>query len=247
MNIDAQTIDRIVAGVLKQLSAKGNGAPAVLATETRRQGDGAEHSISREAAPSGAGNGVVAINASVITADVLPGGVNNETRVIVPLRAIVTPAAWDAASERGLEIIRDNAGLAAPFTDAADNELRTAAARLLIVVRHTDAVGRLAEDLRGRWRREPVDCPDDAAALAISGICRGDASMAMIFAEQAHRAACLANRNERVKAAAIRDAVDVPIVRRQLRANVWCLDPTGRGWFELRRLLQAIEAEETRR
>jgi hypothetical protein len=56
-----------------------------------------------------------------------------------------------------------------------------------------------------------------------------------------HRAACLANRNAAVKAVAVRDASDVRQVRKQLRANVWCVDPENKRWFELRNLMRAIE------
>jgi hypothetical protein len=45
-----------------------------------------------------------------------------------------------------------------------------------------------------------------------------------------------------VKAVAIRDAAEVHAVKRQLRANVWCLDPSGRTYFELRNVLKAIAA-----
>ena len=65
--------------------------------------------------------------------------------------------------------------------------------------------------------------------------------MVIIFAEQTHRAACLANRHERVKAVAIQSAQEVKQIRRQLRANVWCLDPGARSFFELKTLLQQIE------
>src|SRR5690606_12225821 len=110
----------------------------------------------------------------------------------------------------------------------------------LIVVHSTDAVERVWEDIRNSWRRELLGCPDDAATQAISAICRGETSTVAILATQTHRAACLANRNEQVKAVAIRDAGDVRTIRKQLRTNVWCLDPTGRSWFELRTLLRAI-------
>jgi hypothetical protein len=62
----------------------------------------------------------------------------------------------------------------------------------------------------------------------------------VILAEQTHRAACLANRHERVKAVAVRDAGEMRAIRKQLRANTWCIDPSGRSWFELRSRLKSI-------
>ena len=110
----------------------------------------------------------------------------------------------------------------------------------MIIVQNTDAIDRLWNDLSSTWRRELLGCPDDAAKLATSAVCRGETSTIVIFAEQAHRAACLANRNDRVKAVAIHDAGEVRTIKNQLRANVWCLNPTDRTWFQLKNLLRAI-------
>ena len=88
-----------------------------------------------------------------------------------------------------------------------------------------------------------VACPDDAAKLAIAELSRGGASQAVILAEQTFRAACLANRNDKVKAAAIESAVDIKSARQQIRVNTWCLDPGDKSWFELRNVFRAIEAK----
>lgn len=228
MNLDSATIDRIVAGVLDQLAGGGDGAPADFTAETRRHGGSAES---------------VALKESVVTAEVLLGHVSGTSQVVVSERGIITPAAWDAARERGVEIVR--ASVASTSSEARSSERHTSEATTsslpqLIVVKHTDAVDRLWEDLRGHWRRELLGCPDEAAALATSAICRGETSTVAILATQPHRAACLANRNETIKAVAIQDVGDVRSIRKQLRANVWCLDPSGRSWFELRNLLRSI-------
>ena len=170
------------------------------------------------------------------------------SRIAVAERAIVTPAAWDVARERGVKIVRSGGcfgehRFASHLKCAAKRDDTASATSLLIVVRNTDAIDRLWDDVRGPWRRELLGCPDDASAQAISALCRGDASCIVIFAAQAHRAACLANRNERVKAVVVGDAGDVRSVRSQLRANVWCVDPADRSWFELRNLIRAISAQ----
>lgn len=230
MNIDSTTIDRIVAGVLHQLAGGGDDAPSGITAETRSGGGRAEK---------------VSITENVVTAEVLLAHANGDARVAVRDKAIVTPAAWDAARERGVEIVRVSASAAArrDAKRVPDNGQRGAATNglpQLIVVHSTDVVERVWEEIRGGWQRELLSCPDDAAAQAISAICRGETSTVAILATQTHRAACLANRNEKVKAVAIRDAGDVRTIRKQLRANVWCLDPAGRSWFELRTLLRAI-------
>lgn len=231
MNIDSSTIERIVAGVLKQLAGGGESAPrgpAAGTAEVPRRRGRAEN---------------VSITENVVTAQVLLAHANKDARIAVRDRAIITPAAWDAARERGVEIVRASAAEHSDAKRVPANGHREAAKTTvpqLIVVQSTDAVERLWEDIRGGWRRELQGCPDDAAAQAISAICRGETSTAVILTTQTHRAACLANRNEKVKAVAVGDAGDVRTIRKQLRANVWCLDPSERSWFELRTLLRAI-------
>ena len=233
MNSDTAIIDRIVAGVLTQLAADGRG----VTTETRRQGE----DVGNDLAPSGARGHRTFISANVVTAEIVNESISNGNPLVVGDRAIVTPAAWDIAREKGIEITRADSGLAAHLKCAAKPESTSVATLpLMIVVRNTDSVDRLWDNMRTAWRRELLGCPDDAASLATSAVCRGESSTVVILAEQIHRAACLANRKEKVKAVAISDASDVRTVKKQLRANVWCLDPSNRSWFELRNTLRAI-------
>lgn len=243
MNVDVQTIDRIVAGVLHQLGADGDHAPAGFTSETRRHGGGAEHPDSREASPKAGEGDSIVITANIVTANILEE-VQGESGVSVSQRAIITPAAWDIARERGIAITRGENSHATPVKFAAEHVEKCAGSPLLVGVRHTDAVGRLWDDLQETWQRELVGCPDDAVSLAISAICRGETSVVVILAEEVHRAACLANRNERIKAVAVRDAGEVKSVRSEMGANVWCIDPRGRSWFELRNLFRAVDPQE---
>ncbi len=236
MQIDTSIIDRIVAGVLTQLGTGGEGARGHVTAETQRRGGSAEG---------------VAIDANVVTADVLLECMKGESRILVTERAIVTPAAWDAARERGVEIIKQSPRVT-PRGSATQRDpdhrlngeshgaLPVGLELLLIVVRGTNAVEQLGGDLAATWRRELNSNPDEAASCAISAICRGEASTIVIFVEQTHQTACLANRNEQVQAVAIVDPGDVRRVHSQFKANVWCVDPTGRSWFELRNLVRAI-------
>ncbi len=240
MNTDTHTIDRIVAGVLNQLSADGNGVRGDVTTE----GD-----VSREATPIATERESTVINEHVITADVLLDALNDgASRIVVAERAIVTPAAGDVARERGVEIVRSGdrfpeRRFAAHLKCTSKQDAVAAMPLRLIVVRSTDAVDRLCENLHPKWERELLGCPDDAAAFAISAVCRGDAAAVVILAEQAHRVACLSNRNESINAVAVSEIGGIRNIKQQLRANVWCVDPTGRSWFELRNLLRAIGAQ----
>lgn len=241
MTVESPLIDRIVAGVLQQLAADADVAPGNAAAEPPQTERRSDPSISPPVPRSTGEGSVSSISATLVTADVLAAALNGSTRVVVPARAIVTPAAWDAARERRVEIVRGDVALAARVKVTSEKTPRPAASHsLLVVVRSTAAVEQLWDELQANWRRELLSCPDDAAALATSALCRGDASTIVILAEQTHRAACLANRNEQVKAVAIQNTGEIRTIRKHLRANVWCIDPTGRSWFELRNTLRAI-------
>lgn len=232
MSLSAAAIDRIVANVLNRIDTTATSDPARTLITTPIAAT----------IPSSASTKQVSLNAAVITAseiDLIPAN----SVVIVQSRAIVTPAAWDAIKQRRVQLQRETArdhsaaGSAATSTYDPSGEIRP----LLIVVRNDKVVEQIWAGLTGSWRRELSGCPDDAARLAISEICRGAAPTAVILAEQSYRAACLANRHEQVKAAVVHDVREIQRVRQQIRANVWCIDPVGRSYFELKNVFQQIQ------
>jgi hypothetical protein len=245
VSLDAAVVDQIVAGVLGQLGRSDAAQLSNVTTEARRHGD--EEGARVESPETRAG--VAEIAEKVVTAEVLQAAVERARAVLVQAKAIVTPAARDAAKELGVEIRRMERGgstkvAAAPHGSAPSTNPPThhspLTTHLLLIVQNTAAIDHLWEQLRGSWRRDLLGCPDDAAKLATGELSRGGAATVVILAEQTHRAACLANRGEQVKAASVRTVQDVKTVRQQLRANTWCIDPAGLSWFELKRLFDAV-------
>ena len=221
MGVSPNTIDRIVANVLSQLNANNQQAP-VEKTETGI----ASNKVDK-----------VQIFTSVITADLLER-IESGSVVQVAEKAIITPAAADVIRELKLTVNRGSQQ--SPDAKAIETTQRVEKSGLSVaIVRHTAAVKQALDEI-GTFKKELLGCPDDAAKFAISEVCRGSAGTVLIFAEQTYRATCLANRNSRVKAVAVGDPGDVKTVRKQLRANVWCLDPGDRSYFELRNVLKAI-------
>ena len=84
--------------------------------------------------------------------------------------------------------------------------------------------------------------PAEAAAQAISALCRAEAQQIVVFTEQPELVACLANRNDRVRAAAAADTKSVERVRHQLQANLLALDPATKTVHELKSVLKAFRA-----
>lgn len=247
MQTDAALIDQIVAGVLGQLGRSEAAPRSKITTEARRHGEGARDE------ERGTSEGVAEISEKVVTAEVLQAAVDRARAVLVQAKAIVTPAARDVAKELGVEIRRaqrnhethgktrkTEGGRTTEPLNAQPSTLDASTTPLLLIVQNTAAIDHLWEQLRGAWRREFLGCPDDAAKLAIGELSRGGAATVVILAEQTYRAACLVNRGEKVKAASVRTVQDVKTVRQQLRANTWCIDPTGLSWFELKRLFDSL-------
>ncbi|MBX3443917.1 MAG: hypothetical protein KF774_16030 [Planctomyces sp.] len=169
----------------------------------------------------------------VITAEVvsqIPGGA---TQLVISPRAVVTPAALDLVRSRKLTIRRE--------TPAPAGSPAPAARRLAIVVSGSPVLDRVLLDRTSGWRRELLGCPDDAATLAIRELSRGEVDAVLIFTSKPFRAACRANRNAQVRAVAVSGIEDLKAAVGELRVNAACVDPTGRGDFEIRRWLRTAD------
>lgn len=237
MNLDSAIIDDIVARVLRQLRTSACG-PSIK--------DASNPLVSSEKSSNGTGPSATVDHPTivpnrVITAETIQDHANGGGTMHVEQKAIVTPAAWDAVRDRGITIVRGPVGPEAPsgVRSLADSSSTKALTTRLLIVRYTDVVARLIDDLPSGWKHERLGDPNEAATAAIGAICQGEARHVIILAEQRHRAACLANRNEQVKAVAMSDAGDIRNVKMSMQPNVWCIDPTGCSWFELRRMIEA--------
>jgi len=229
MTVDSSLVDRIVHGVLQQLGKSVPAArPALVAS--------APAPIAAAPASALKASQDHRLAQPVITASLIEEQVpRTASAVVVTPRAVITPAALDVVRARKIVIRRETAP--APQTPAVSP-------LLAVVVRNTPAVERLAR--QKAWRRELLGCPDDAAKLAISSVTRGDASGVLIFATQNHRAACFANRNAAVKAAAVSSYDGLRAALEQLRLNVLCIDPTSLSDFELTRMVDLFQAKSAR-
>jgi hypothetical protein len=214
MNFTPETVELIVQRVLEHLGTPAPGAPAADAPAS--------------AAPQG-----FRISAQVVTQALLAESVNGSTTVRIGPKAIVTPSALDFVRQRGIEIVRESAVAIA----------KTAVRRQVIVTTSHSNIAPAVESLK----QYGIVCdlrisgrPAEAAAQAISAVCRGDAEKVVVFTAEPELVACLANRNERIRAAAIGDAAALERTQRELKPNVLSLDPSNKSVHELRTLLKAF-------
>jgi hypothetical protein len=214
MNFTPETVELIVQRVLEHLGTPAPGMPRATALPNP--------------APQG-----FRISAQVVTQAVLAESVNGSTTVRIGPKAIVTPSAHDFVRQRGIEIVRES----------AEAILRTAVRWQVIVTTSHPHIAPAVDGLQ----QYGIKCdlrlsglPAEAAAQATSAICRGDADKVVVITAEPELVACLANRNERIRAAAIGDAGALARTQRELKPNVLAIDPSNRGAFELRTLLRAF-------
>ena len=240
--LDSTAVDQIVANVLRQLSAAGGGA-----AKGSDKGQGTSAKAGRETAPLLSLNpqpstlnvppSSISLTEKVITGDLLAEKAAGATQIVIPDKAILTPTAHDFLKVTKAQLIRASA--AEPKSGAVKSDSAMSSWKL-ITVTSTPAVARLSSELGAGWSREILGCPDDAASLAISAICRGESGGVVILSKQHFRAACRANRNDKVRAVPVTCPAEVKAAREQLRLNVIAIDPTGRSYFELKNTIAAF-------
>ena len=211
MNDERELIDRIVIEVLERLSTS---ARTVRPDYPNPHGSEAT------------------LNDAVVTAEVLAERVNGATKILIGAKSVITPSAWDLIRSRKIKVERvssQNSGKRPVSSEESFSSLR------LIVVDSTSAIEQITGDVVSS------DCPDDAAELAAETIRERTGETAVVFAVWSHRVAMLANRHDKVQAAVIDNASQVRPVTKQIRPNVWCIDPRTISYFELRNLLSAIK------
>ena len=238
--LDNATVDQIVANVLKQLSAAGTAAAGGSAVSSQRSAV-SQQSVGLAFLPASAASHlsplVTHLSEKVITGDLLTTKATGASQIIISDKAILTPTAHDFLKVSKAQLIRASADGAKAGAVKSDS---TISSWTLITVTSTPAVARVIGELGVGWSKELLGCPDDAATLAISAICRGESGGVVILSKQHFRAACRANRNDKIRAVPVSDPADVKSAREQLRLNVIAIDPTNRSYFELKNTIAAF-------
>jgi len=223
MNFTPEQVDLIVQRVMAQLG------PGVVAASASPGSVGASSPIlaAQVADP--------VVTDRVITGALLVEKVNGSNQVRIAPEAILTPSARDFVKQRGIRIIRE-----------------TAAARLSAVVRWqvivTKANPNIAAALESLSQSGVAAdvklsaLPAEAAAEASSALCRGEAAQVVVLTDQPELVACLANRNEKIRAAAAANVAAVNRVRVSMQANLIAIDPGSCNAHELKAVLKAFKA-----
>lgn len=214
MQFSEELVNQVVANVLSTLS---------------RQGQVAQHTGT---APSDAS---VVLTDKVITADLLAAKVKGKAAVGIAAGAILTPTAKDYLRQNQISVHRASTSAA---STKQGSKWRT------IVLTHSSAVENALTDLEqqtgARWSQELSTSLTDSVKDAISSLCRADAAGVVLFASAAEKAACLANRNQKVRAAAVQDVNHLRDVISQMGPNLICVNPKQKSFIELRNLIKTF-------
>jgi len=220
MSQDDPLLEQIVSSVLAQLAARtdtGASEPAELLDCTKRSQQ--------------TQNQPVVLSEPVITEAVLKERLGKARNLTIARRAVVTPSAVDYLKTQNITWSRE--------TDQGEREI-SSNGWLTIGVEATPAVRRLVQDIErssGKGgRTEQSGSVEGAVSVAVSALCRDRTERVIVFAEAAEWVACLANRNERIRAAVVDSQSHIDRLRTSLAPNLWIINPAGRTDGALRDL-----------
>ena len=183
------------------------------------------------AEPKTQNGSAVSFSNRVITGDLLSENVNGHGVVQIAPKAILTPSAQDWLRSSKVEVVRD------------ETKTKTAGSARWLAVVHSggEAVSSVLDDATRSvsLETETVESAADAARRATLDLRSGDAHGVVAFSAEADTVACLANREACSRAAAVRSVADVRRVQCSMGCNLFAVDGSGLGFFELRNILKS--------
>jgi hypothetical protein len=182
-------------------------------------------------ANSASTNGQLTLNARVITTALLAGRIDGIKRIVVPPRAVITPAVRDLLRKKQITLVA--ATESAPNTQAG-------AELLVAVVDPAGQFGHALSAIGSEWngaQRWDGDCVIRAVREVTRAVVQRDAA-GIILTRQPSLALCQSNRRASVRAAWGTSVAAVKEALQSIGANVLVVDPTLHGVPELRGILR---------
>ncbi len=227
-------IERIVREVIAEMQwAVGSGQSGVVSGEwrvgsgDRKAESGKRKAESDETTPpdcvrGGTSEDTLILSCRVVTLSEVTGKLESIRRLIVPPKAVVTPAVRD-------ELYRQDVSL--EFASPADDR-PSGSPRLVLVTagRHLDATALIAAVGREGIAAQPhaSDCLIGATDLLADEVIR-PGTLGLLLTRHPAAAVCLANRHRSVRAASATDVATVAAAVESVGANVLVIDPNHTG------------------
>ncbi len=175
------------------------------------------------------------IESRLVTLAELAGKLVGVQQLVVPAKAVITPAARDLLRQQQIDI-----GYSLPAKTVAKSRLP-----LVLGAAETNYdASSLVQSIAGQG--VPVErLAKTGLAQVVREMCeeasRG-AKLGLMLTSETSAALCLANRRTGVRAVSATSVTATPRAVRSVGANVLVIDPAGRGAFELQRIVSQFVA-----
>jgi ribose 5-phosphate isomerase RpiB len=225
-------IERIVREVLQRLQSHGS-----VEAANGQTGDGevADGQAAEDAESPSDSKAELRLPDRVVTLAKLDGRLEGVQRIVVPHKAVITPAVRDELRRQNVTLVRCDASPRASETrdelwiGVAANNFNPAA--LIQAMDHSGiTVGQVGNgDVQGQLL--------ETTQQLVTRI-RGHQQRTVLLTTEPAVALCVANRSRGVRAALGTDVASVSAAVAAIGSNLLVVDPTARSVYELRSMLQ---------
>ena len=231
MNFDAVTIERMVREVLEQVQRPDN----VRTTPVSNTNTLLKVPATPPAAPVSAAATAVVIRERIVTADVLKEQTKPGSKVVIAKKAILTPAAQDYVRNFKIALERSD-------TSPTGNSVAAVRWKIILssVAEHTVRAIDAVCQQQNSVQRELSGSAPEAITAAVSTINRAEVAGVIVVTAAPQVVACRANRSPAIRAAVVSDLASWQQVQPQLRPNVVCISPQGRGFMEMQNVINKV-------
>jgi hypothetical protein len=154
--------------------------------------------------------GTLTLSERVISTETLGGKLANVSQVRLQPKAVLTPAARDELRDKGIEVTFDHA--------VATTSRRT---NLILGTTNESNAPQLVERLARIGIQAQLKHDTCARRLVANLTTRFSTTARLIaFVDQPYTATCVANRNQNVRAAVVRDEAELKMVTKEINPNV---------------------------
>lgn len=177
---------------------------------------------------------VLLLPEKVLTADILEEKARGYAKIQTGPGTVITPAARDWLRKRNVHVLRGSTPV---------DRIAVPVQKLALIQAGTLAVERLLDAASGsssRWNQRRTVTVEEAAEQARRAIAERKFGLVLLLTEEPERAACLANREEAVRAAAVTSSQDVARVRTSMNCNVFAVNSRNGSFYELLRMVKRI-------
>jgi len=228
MNDGDAFVEQVVQGVMAELRAR---------PDCRCADHGSEPSAPSASCNVHPDSQAVALSENVITQELLEDQAAGASAIEVAVGSIVTPSARDYMAQQNIACHRAN---------RRPSPTEASAKWLAVVVNQSDAVSTALDDSERSfgiaWTRESAGSVVEAVALVTLALRSAHVSGAVVFSSHPSSIACCANRDRSVRGAVVGCVSDAQCSVNAMGANLFCIDPSGKGHVELRNLLRVATA-----